>query len=61
MTPEEIEANIMEPDAVVTEGFEAFAGQMKTTLTTLGFYDKLTPENMKLLVDFLSTRKGDQE
>lgn len=60
MTPAEIEESIMEPDATITEGFEPFAGQMKTTLTTLGVYDKLTPENLNALVDFLSTKKGNK-
>jgi cytochrome c2 len=58
LTPEEIEESIMDPDAKITEGFELFAGQMKMTLTTLGVYDKLTPENLKTLVDFLASKKG---
>lgn len=60
LTPEEIQQSIQDPDAIVAEGFELFKGQMKTTLTTLGVYDKLTPENLKTLVDFLSSRKGNQ-
>lgn len=58
MSKAEIEQSIMDPDAVVAEGFQK--GLMKSTLTAMGVYEKMTQEELKILVDFLATRKGGQ-
>lgn len=60
LTPAEIEEAIIDPDATVTEGFEAMRGQMKLTLTAMGVYEKLSQEDLRTLVDFLATKKGNQ-
>lgn len=56
LSKEEIRQSIVDPDAVITEGFPP--GLMKSTLTAMGVYDKMTEEELNILVDFLATRKG---
>jgi len=46
----------MEPDAVTAEGFPSAV--MATTLTASGVYQKVSPEEIRALVDFLSEKKG---
>jgi cytochrome c2 len=50
----QIEESIVDPDAVITSGFQA--GVMPTTFGTT-----ITPENMMRLVDFLKTCAGDPQ
>jgi cytochrome c2 len=52
----QIYESIMEPDAVLADGFSA--GLMPATLGAVGFYDKVTSTELKALVDFLATHEG---
>jgi cytochrome c551/c552 len=52
----EIYESIMEPDAVITPGFDE--GLMQATLDGVQFYGKVTATELKTLVDFLASRKG---
>lgn len=52
----EIYEAIMDPDAVLAEGFPA--GLMGNTLGAVGFYDKISSTELKTLVDFLSEKQG---
>jgi len=54
---EQIKESIMEPDAVVTEGYQA--GLMSASLNATGFYDKMSTGDIIILVDFLASKKGD--
>ncbi|GEM_PF-1902609 len=56
LTPEEIRQSILEPDAVVAKNFPP--GVMKATLQASGFYDKVTPEELDAIVNYLAERKG---
>jgi len=47
---------IMDPDATIAEGFPA--GVMPATLGASGFYDKISTQNLKTLVEYLSSLKG---
>ena len=51
-----IRESILEPDAVVVEGFPA--GLMKGTLDGNGFYQKLPLQDLNTLVSYLSSLKG---
>lgn len=48
--------SIMEPDLTVAEGYSA--GVMGATLGAVGFYDKITTAELKVLVDFLASHQG---
>lgn len=52
----EIYESIMEPDAEVAEGFPA--GLMGATLGSVGFYDNVSSNELKTLVEFLSEKQG---
>ena len=52
----EIYESILDPDAVVNEGF--VKGVMGATLQGVGFNEKVTPYQLKTMVDFLSEKKG---
>ncbi|QXD15957.1 cytochrome C oxidase subunit IV family protein [Rhodocaloribacter litoris] len=56
LSEEEIRQSIMEPDAVVAEGYAA--GVMGATLNANGFYDNVTPEELDALVAYLAARTG---
>ena len=47
---------IMDPDAVVSEGFAA--GLMSAQLSATGFYDKISSSQLKTLVDYLAMQRG---
>src|SRR5215813_2992231 len=51
-----IRESILEPDAVVVEGFPA--GLMKGTLDGQGFYQKLSLQDLNTIVDYLASLKG---
>ena len=55
-TKGEIYESIIDPDAVPTEGYQP--GIMIATLNGIGFYEQVTPAQLKSLVDFLAERKG---
>jgi cytochrome c2 len=48
--------SILEPDAVVAEGYPK--GVMAATLNGVGFYDHITTRELKSIVEYLATRKG---
>ena len=50
----ELYESIMDPDAVVVEGFAP--GLMSATMA--GFFDSMTKDELRILVDYLSTLKG---
>ncbi len=56
MTKPEIYESIVDPDAVVVDGYPA--GVMGATLTASGFYQKVSTEELKALVDYLADQKG---
>ena len=56
-TKGEIYESIIDPDAVPTEGYQP--GIMIATLNGIGFYEQVTPAQLKSLVDFLAERKGE--
>ena len=51
-----IRESILEPDAVVVEGFPA--GLMKGTLDGQGFYQKLSLQDLNSIVSYLTSLKG---
>ena len=51
-----IRESVLEPDAVVVEGFPA--GLMKGTLDGQGFYQKLSLQDLNTLVNYLTSLKG---
>lgn len=55
-TNAEIEASIMQPDAIIAKGFAP--GIMSATLKATGFFEKITPAELKEMVDYLSSLKG---
>ncbi len=57
LSEEEIRQSILEPDAVVAEGFPS--GVMKATLQASGFYDRVKPEEIDAMVQYLAERKGE--
>lgn len=56
MSREEIREAIMKPDATVREGFPA--GTMKATLEGASFYENVTDQELKTMVDFLASKTG---
>ncbi|MDX1429852.1 MAG: cytochrome c [Rhodothermales bacterium] len=56
MSKAEIYESIVDPDAVVAEGYPA--GVMGATLTASGFFQKVSTEELKALVDYLADQKG---
>ncbi|NNE35023.1 MAG: cytochrome c [Rhodothermales bacterium] len=56
MTKPEIYEAIVDPDAIVAEGYPA--GVMGATLSASGFYQKVSTEELKALVDYLADQKG---
>lgn len=52
----EIYEALLEPDATVAEGFPA--GVMGNTLQGMGFYDRVSSQELKVLVDFLAEHTG---
>lgn len=53
----EIYAAIVDPDAEVAEGYPG--GVMGATLQAAGFMDKVTTKELRTLVDFLATHRGE--
>jgi len=53
----EITDAILEPDAVVAEGFPG--GVMQSTLQGVGFYDKVSAKDLNTLVDYLASQNGE--
>ena len=51
-----IRESILDPDKVVVPGYPA--GVMKATLTSTGFYQKISVEGLERVVDYLSGLKG---
>ena len=51
-----IRESILDPDKVVVPGYPA--GVMKATLTSTGFYQKISVEGLERIVDYLSGLKG---
>jgi cytochrome c2 len=51
-----IRESVLQPDAVVVEGFPA--GLMKGTLDGSGFYQKVPLQDLNAIVDYLSSLKG---
>jgi cytochrome c2 len=51
-----IRESILQPDAVVVEGFPA--GLMKGTLDGEGFYQKVSLQDLNTIVDYLTSLKG---
>jgi mono/diheme cytochrome c family protein len=51
-----IRESILEPDAVVVEGFPP--GLMKTTLDGFGFYQKAPLQDLNIIVNYLTSLKG---
>ncbi len=58
LTTPELYRALLEPDAVVAEGYAP--GVMAASLAASGFYEKATAGELRVLVEFLSTRKGAQ-
>jgi mono/diheme cytochrome c family protein len=54
----EIYESIMDPDATIAKGFDA--GLMPTTLNATQFYDKVTASELKKIVDYLSSLRGNE-
>jgi len=52
----EIYESIIDPDAVVIEGF--VKGVMGATLQGAGFDKDVTPQQLRTMVEFLSEKKG---
>jgi mono/diheme cytochrome c family protein len=52
----EIYEAIMEPDAIIAEGFAG--GVMPATLGATGFYSKISSEELRALVNYLSAQTG---
>jgi len=53
---EAIREAILDPDKVIVSGYPA--GVMKATLTSTGFYQKISLEGLERIVDYLSGLKG---
>lgn len=56
LSPAQIEESIVDPDKVVAEGYPK--GLMKSTLTAMGVYNRMTPDQLKTLVNYLASKKG---
>lgn len=50
--------SIMEPDATLADGFDA--GLMPATLTATQFYDKVTANELKTMIEYLASRKASE-
>lgn len=57
LSKDDIYQSILEPDAVVTEGFPQ--GVMSAQLNATGFYDRITTSQLMELVDYLSQQTGE--
>lgn len=57
MTKAEIYEGIMEPDATIAEGFQP--NLMSATLESTGFYDQVSAQELKTLVDYLASQTGE--
>ena len=53
----ELYESIMEPDKTITEGFPPAV--MPATLDATGFYEKISAQDFKTLIDHLQSLKGD--
>ena len=53
----EIYESVMDPDATIAEGFPAAV--MPATLNASGFYQKVSPEELRLLVNFLAEKQDE--
>lgn len=58
LTIAQLYESILEPDATIAEGFPG--GVMGATLNGIDFYDKITTKELKVMVDYLASLKGDQ-
>ncbi len=56
MSRAEIYEAIMDPDAQVAEGYSP--GLMTAQLNATGFYDKISSQQLKTLVEYLASREG---
>lgn len=56
MSRAEIYESILEPDAEVAEGYSP--GLMSAQLNATGFYDRISSQQLRRLVEFLATREG---
>ena len=54
----QIYESVLEPDLNITEGFPATV--MKTYLDGISFYDRVSTQQLKVLVDYLESLKGSQ-
>lgn len=54
-----IRESIVQPDAVVTEGYPPQV--MQNTLGGLGFYQKVTLQDLETMVEYLASLKGEQQ
>lgn len=54
----DIYESIIDPEAKIVEGFPP--AMMTATLNGTGFFDKVSPAELKLMVDYLATLKGAQ-
>ncbi len=52
LTPDQIRQSILDPNAEISEGFEAFAGLMPP-----GFGDKFSAQQLEVIVQFLAERR----
>ena len=52
----EIYESLLEPDAKVVEGFPP--GLMTATLMGNGFLEKVSPKELKLMIDYLASLQG---
>lgn len=50
--------SILEPDATVAEGYPK--GVMSATLNGIGFYDKVSTGELKIMVEYLAAQKGNK-
>ncbi len=57
LSPAQIRESILDPDATITEGYAP--GVMKATLDAIGFYDKVTDEELVSFIDFLTSLGGE--
>ena len=59
LSTSEIYESILDPDAVMAEGDPPYPpGVMKATLDGNGFYERMTAEDYRALVEWLATHKG---
>lgn len=58
LTTAQLYQAILEPDAIIAEGFPA--GVMTASLRGLGFYDQITTKELKIMVDYLASQKGNK-